>query len=493
MALSNKLRISYSQRLFLWLLAYSVLLVGSFTCFQYHREKKFKAEELNARLQLINTNILSDISTGTDIRQIHRSQPHPFEELRVSVIDTAGHVVYDNTLDTIPHASHLLREEIATALRQGSGYTVRRHSESTGKTYFYSATRGNDGYVVRTAVPYSVSLTELLRADFGFLRIMGGVTLIMCTLGYLATRRVGLHILRLNKFAESAERGERIYDTAPFPQDELGSISNHIVRLYANLQQAYAERDREHHAALHEQREKERIKKQLTNNINHELKTPVASIQVCVETLLAHKTMDERKREDFLRRCLSNAYRLRRLLSDVSVITRMDEAPQSVLKIPTDLADIIADVVECSEPSATAKGMEIVNNIDCRLPITGNEALLSSVFSNLIDNAVAYSGGRHITLAAHTSTCSTGTDAPADSATGRIVITVSDDGCGVPPEHLPHLFERFYRIDKGRSRAAGGTGLGLSIVKNAVMLHGGSITAENCKSGGLMFTIVFET
>lgn len=96
-------------------------------------------------------------------------------------------------------------------------------------------------------------------------------------LGYFATRRIGLHILRLNRFAERAERGERIYDTAPFPQDELGSISNHIVRLYANLQQANIERAREHRAALYEQQEKERIKKQLTNNINHELKTPVAA------------------------------------------------------------------------------------------------------------------------------------------------------------------------------------------------------------------------
>ena len=192
----------------MWLFGYSVLLVGCFVCFQYHREKMFKTGELNVQLQLINHYILDDLAGGDDALHISKSLLHPFDELRVSVIDTSGNVVYDNTLDTIPHASHLSREEIALALKTGSGYTVRRHSESTGKTYFYSATRGNGGYVVRSAVPYTVSLIELLRADFGFLWIMGGVTFVMCTLGFFVTRRLGQHILRLNRFAERAERGE---------------------------------------------------------------------------------------------------------------------------------------------------------------------------------------------------------------------------------------------------------------------------------------------
>lgn len=470
-------KISYSRRLFLWLLGYSLLLVGCFVCFQYHREKSFKAAELDARLQLINSHILEELADGGDVLRICMARRYPFEELRISVIDTSGYVVYDNTLDTIPYASHLSRREIVQALRAGTGYTVRRHSESTGKSYFYSATLGGNGYLVRSAVPYTVSLSELLRADFGFLWIMGGVTVLMCVLGYFATRRLGLHVLRLNRFAERAERGERIYDTAPFPQDELGSISNHIVRLYANLQQAHIDRDREHRAALHEQQEKERIKKQLTNNINHELKTPVASIQVCIETLLAHQHIGEEKREEFLRRCLANTERLKRLLADVSLITRMDDAPASIVREAVDLAVVVAEVVEDCDAVAICKGMEIVNEIAGPLPMTGNASLLSSVFRNLIDNAVAYSGGNSILLRL------------VSLDPDKIVLTVADDGCGVPQEHLPHLFERFYRIDKGRSRIAGGTGLGLAIVKNAVLLHGGSITICNRPEGGLLFRI----
>lgn len=456
------------------------MLVGCFVCFQYHREKKFKADELNARLQLVNLYILEQLAAGGDAGRITASPLYPFEDLRISVIDTAGHVVYDNTLDTLPGTGHLSRQEIAQAFRNGAGYTVRRHSQSTGKTYFYSATWPGKGYLVRSAVPYTVSLRELLRADLGFLWIMGSITLFMCILGYFATRRVGLLILRLNKFAESAERGEQIYDTAPFPQDELGAISNHIVRLYANLQQANIERDREHKAALNEQQEKERIKKQLTNNINHELKTPVASMQVCLETLMAHPDMSEAKREEFLSRCLVNNQRLKQLLSDVSLITRMDEAPASIVREPVDLTGIISEVVADLDVVALGKGMDIIQGVTAPLPMIGNASLLASVFRNLLDNAIAYSGGTQVAIETEPSTET------------QIILTVTDNGCGVAPEHLPRLFERFYRVDKGRSRLAGGTGLGLSIVKNAVQLHNGTITVSNHPHGGLCFKIIFN-
>ena len=477
MALSN--RVSYPQRLFLWLLGYSLLLAGCFIAFQYKREKDFKAEEMNTRLQLINTYILTELEEGQDIRNISLADFHPFEDIRVSVMRADGSVIYDNSMDSLPGTNHLDREEIKRALKSTSGYTVRRHSRSTGQYYFYSATKGNQGLIVRTAVPYSLSLSTLLRADYNFLWIMGIISLVMCMLGYFATRRVGQHIMRLNEFAEKVERGSRISDTEPFPNDELGAISNNIVRLYARLQQAYSDRDAEHKAALREQQEKELIKKELTNNINHELKTPLASVRICIETLIAHENMSEEKRITFLKRCLSNTDRLQRLHSDVSLITRMDDGRESIVKERVDLASIINNTVEEHQLIADNKGIVIENNVSGQLPMQGNGSLLEAVFNNLLDNAIAYSGGTYIKIE------------PVYVSEAKIVLTVEDNGVGVPAEHLPRLFERFYRIDKGRSRNAGGTGLGLSIVKNAVMLHGGNITVENKKSGGLLFKITF--
>ena len=297
-------------------------MVLCFAAFQYHRERRFKAEELNSRLQILNKSLLAE-TDHADTAFRFDSLP-AIEGLRVSVIDLQGRVIYDNSLDSLPAENHLEREEIAGALAKGSGYTIRRHSESTGETYFYSARKGNE-CIVRTAVPYSVSLRILLQADYGFLWFMIGVTSVMSLLGYFATRRVGLHVSRLNRFAEKAERGERIFDTDPFPHDELGDISNHIVRLYAQLQEAIADRDRQHRLALHEEQEKIRIKKQLTNNINHELKTPVAAMQVCLETLMTHKELAPEKRDEFIARCYANSERLKNLLADVSLITRMDD------------------------------------------------------------------------------------------------------------------------------------------------------------------------
>lgn len=462
------------------MLGYSILLVGCFIVFQYNREKEFKAEEMNTRLQIINTYLLTELEKGKDIREISLADFHPFENVRLSVISDDGTVIYDNSMDSVPGRNHLNREEIRQALKSNSGYTVRRHSESTGGYYFYSATKGNGGYIVRTAVPYSISLVTLLKPDIRFMWIMGIVALVMCVLGYYATRRIGQHIMRLNRFAERVESGNPISDTEPFPNDELGAISSHIVRLYVRLQQAHIDRDREHKAALYEQQEKERIKKQLTNNINHELKTPVASIKICIETLLAHTDLSKEKRDLFLQRCLSNTERLQRLLADVSLITRMDDGSASIVKQAVNLSDLIGTAVTEHQMIAESKGIVIENEVVHALPMSGNPSLLEAVFNNLIDNAIAYSGGTVIKIRL------------LHEDEKKITLSVADNGIGIADEHLPRLFERFYRIDKGRSRAAGGTGLGLAIVKNAVMLHDGSISVENIKSGGLSFRIVLS-
>lgn len=477
MAMSSSNKLTYPNRLFLWLLGYSLLMVGCFVFFQYLREKEFKEEELNARLQAINSYILTELKSGHNVSEIDLKEFDPLDNIRISVITDNGNIVYDNTLDSLPNTNHLNRAEIKQAMLSGTGYAVRRHSKSTGYNYFYSARKSGDGYIVRTAAPYSMSLSELLKADCGFLWVMGAVTIIMCVLGYFATRRVGQHILRLKKFAENVENGEMISETEPFPHDELGEISNHIVILYAKLQQAYDERDAQHRATLHEQLEKERIKKRLTNNINHELKTPVASIRVSIETLMSHKNLNQEQKDLFLKRCLTNTERLQRLLTDVSLITRMDDGHSSIEKRPVDLTDVINETVDNQQIIAMSKGMTIENHIVGKNVIPGNKTLLEAVFNNLVDNAIAYSGGSKVKIAL------------ISDNDKNVVITLSDDGNGVAPEHLPRLFERFYRIDKGRSRAAGGTGLGLSIVKNAVIFHGGSIEVENQKTGGLRFII----
>ena len=466
--------LSYHRRLFLLLLAFSWALVACFIVFQYGREKQFKAERLDTRLQLFNLRMLDALADGATPEEFIAARDEPFGDLRVTVIDDAGRVTFDNSAGSLPETNHLDRPEVAEALARGTGFTIRRHSESTDLYYFYSA-MSDGGVVVRSAVPYSITLREVLAADREFLWFMLGVTLLMSVAAYFATRRLGHNITRLRDFAQRADRGERIDEQAVFPHDELGDISSHIIRLYARLQRTTADRDREHALALHEQQEKIRIKKQLTNNINHELKTPVAAIQGYLETLLDNPGLGAEKRTAFLEKSCAQVARLRSLLADISTVTRMDEASQLILRERVVLNDIVDEIR--ADMQLRPEGQRLRVNCDFPYPLEmeGSPSLLGSVFRNLADNAAAYSGGRDIFIRL------------LDDSPEQYTLQFSDNGIGVEEEHLPHIFERFYRIDKGRSRKLGGTGLGLAIVKNAVMMHGGTISVRNSERGGLEF------
>lgn len=456
----NRIRFSFHSRVLLLVLTMSWLLVGTFMVFQYRREKAFKEQLLDCELQMHNRRILDDIARGMPVDSIIDHIGSPLDNLRISLIDNDGNVIFDNNDSTpFPSGDHNSRPEVIEARKSGIGHSVSRYSVSDNCSYFYSAMRGDDGIVIRSAAPYTHSLQEVLKADSSILWIMIAFAIVLSLASYVASHKISLSIRRLNLFAEKAEKGERIYNDEAFPHDELGSIASHIVRLYI-------QRDEQHREALRQEKDKIRLKKQLTNNINHELKTPVASILVCLELLRDHPEMlSEEKKRELNDRIFANAQRLNSLLKDVAAITRMDEGEEMIEKAPVDLAELVNDVV-AEERLRTS--MNITVNMP-QLKISGNRQLLESIFRNLIDNAISYSGGSEIVI-------------KADSEGNFIV---SDNGCGVPDEHLPHIFERFYRIDKGRSRAAGGTGLGLSIVRNAVGIHGSDISVTN--NGGLQF------
>ena len=456
------------------LFAFSWTIILCFIGFQYLREKQYKSEFLNVQLQLYNSNLLRTIENGLPYDESVAAQERPFDELRISVIAHSGDVVYDNMLSLDSLDNHRLRPEVAGALKRGSAYHIGRLSMSDGREYFYSATRG-ERVVVRTAIPYSASLRELLRADWTFLGIMVLISLAMSVLAFFGTRRLGKNIERLNRFAEKAEKGESFDEDNMFPNDELGSISNHIVQLYKQWQQTIKDRDIAHDAALREEQEKIRIKRQLTNNINHELKTPVASMQVCLETLLSGINLSEEKRLDLIERCYTNNERLRNLLGDVSLITRMEDGSALIGKEKIVINDILTEIAEELAIMPDGERMNFCSYFNEQVTVMGNPSLLGSVFRNLVENAIAYSEGENIYVSL------------LENSDSECRIRFEDDGCGVEEKQLSRLFERFYRVDKGRSRQKGGTGLGLAMVKHAVQFHGGTIVATNRPKGGLRF------
>ena len=468
------IKLSYHRRLFLVLLAFSWLMTCLVAAFQYVREREYKSDFISAQLQLYNRYLLDTVEQGEDYQRYIATHSRPFEDLRVSVITLSGTVVYDNELDSDSLDNHRGRPEVAEALKKGAGYHIGRRSASDGHQYFYSATRG-ERVVVRTAIPYSASLRELLRADWAFLWGMIVLSSVMSVVAYFVTRRLGKTIDRLNLFAKRAKRGEAFDEDEPFPNDELGAISNSIIQLYGQWQQTILDRDRAHEAAMREEQEKIRIKRQLTNNINHELKTPVASMQVCLETLLSGISLTEEKRQELIERCYANAERLRRLLGDVSLITRMEDGSALIAKQPVCLNDIINEVAAEVAIMPADERMEVHIEVKERVEVEGNLMLISSIFQNLTENALDYSGGKNIYITLLENTAEV------------CRLRFEDDGRGVASAELPRLFERFYRVDKGRSRRMGGTGLGLAIVKHAVIFHGGEISVRNREEGGLCF------
>jgi two-component system OmpR family sensor kinase/two-component system phosphate regulon sensor histidine kinase PhoR len=218
------------------------------------------------------------------------------------------------------------------------------------------------------------------------------------------------------------------------------------------------------------------LKRHLTQNISHELKTPVSSILGYMESILDNPDLDPQRQRFFVERSFQQAQRLRDLLQDISTLNKMDEGKRVFEKEPCNISEIIMDVINDVHLEIEQKECVVIRNIKPNLNILGNRSLLYSIFRNLLDNALAYAGEK-LTLEI---TCYREDE-------HYFYFSFSDNGIGVPEEHLNRLFERFYRVDKGRSRKMGGTGLGLAIVKNAVIFHKGTISAKNAPSGGLSF------
>lgn len=224
-----------------------------------------------------------------------------------------------------------------------------------------------------------------------------------------------------------------------------------------------------------QERENE-LKRHLTQNIAHELKTPVSSILGYMESILSNPDIDEERKKFFIERSFQQAQRLSALLQDISTLNKIDEARKLFEKETCDISAVIDDVLFDVHLQLEIKNCTIIKNYNVSMPIQGNRSLLYSIFRNLTDNALAYAGD-NLTIDI---SCYREDDQ-------YYFFSFSDNGVGVSEEHLSRIFERFYRVDKGRSRKMGGTGLGLSIVKNAVGFHKGSISAKSGPSGGLSF------
>lgn len=217
------------------------------------------------------------------------------------------------------------------------------------------------------------------------------------------------------------------------------------------------------------------LKHQITENIAHELKTPVSSIKGFLETLLTSK-IDQSKRMEYIQRAYSQTCRLADLIHDISLLTKIEEAANLYPIEKVNLQEVVNSVIEDLREKLKENKIDVRMNIMEDIEIRGNSVLLYSAFRNLFENAINHAGTDIVVTI----------DKYMEDA-HHYYFAFSDTGSGVPEQDIPRLFERFYRVDKGRDRKSGGTGLGLSIVKNAILFHQGEISVKNRKEGGLEF------
>ena len=571
-------RIPFSQRLF-WSVFFMFLgFTVCFLLFQYQREREFAQEKLNNVLSNYNYQLFRKCQQSTDINQtvISFMDDIPQKDLRVTIIDPSGDVLFDNS-GTDEFNNHNDRSEVRKARLYNEGFAIRS-SESTGKRYFYSASNIG-GYIYRSALPYEPYVRGILTVNKDFIYFMALMTLIFFFVLSRFTFSIGKTISKLRDFALNVEKDRMPAVDYVFPNDELGDISQNIVTLYHRQQKAKNELSMEREklikhfqyskegfamftsegreilsnilfiqfinvisdTQIHQvedvtdiaelepirtflnknirnlnrkkkvlresvtidkngkifliecilfldnsyeisindisrQEEESRMKRQLTQNVSHELKTPVSSIQGYLETILSNPDLSPDKRQFFLERCYSQSTRLTGLLRDISVLNRLDEASEMFDLTEVNITKLIAEIQkECSQDMEEKHiTSEIILPGDPT--VFGNNSLLYSIFRNLYDNAIAYAGENiKITVNCY------------KEDPKYYYFSFSDNGVGIPEEHINRIFERFYRVDKGRSRKIGGTGLGLSIVKNGVNFHKGQISAKSSPGKGVTF------
>ena len=408
-----------------WKYYLPVFLIFSVTVltFQYNREKKYKADLLDTKLGDSNAMIFKylDLVDGSLNKLDSMIANSPYADYRVTIIDLNGKVVYDNVIKNVSGMeNHLNRKEVADAKQKGTGSDIRQ-SHTNKQKYYYHADRFGNCYV-RTSVPYNMNITSILSPDNLFLYFWLIVTFMVLTALFYFS----------NRFAIKLQREQIEHD--------------------AN------------------------VRRQLTQQVAHELKTPLSSIIGYMETLHNNPTLDEDRKNFFIDRSYSQAVRLNELLKDILVLNQLNEAPHSIKKEPVHLNKILENVLDDIDLKLKEKNMTVILSLGDDIWIKANSILLYSIFRNLMDNAIAYAGENTEINIARTG-----------ENNREYLFSFSDNGVGVNNDSIPFLFDRFYRIDDGRSRKTGGTGLGLAIVKNAVEFHNGKITVNNKSGGGLEF------
>lgn len=428
-------------------------------------------DRLQSNAILVGRVLHDEIRSGTHYTLKALIRGLAFEtNTRVTLLDTSGNVLGDSESDTMIMENHAHREEVIKALSTGFGQSSR-HSATLDINMKYVAIALKEGAAIKYIVRLSLPLSEV-EAQVGHIYKMvltgGGVALVfVMVIGFLVSRGIIGPLTEMTAVAKAITHGDFSRRLSLQGDDELVVLARSLNRMSDELQQK-----------IKHLQEADRLKTELVANVSHELKTPLTSIMGFIETLQDGAIEDADNSRRFLSIIDRHAKRLSVTVNDLLQLSELEGGRYKLNLETLDLNDLINDVAT-GFLSATGQRRQQME-VQCQgepVIIRADRVRMEQAISNVIDNAIKYTpdGGKVIVT--------------VRKRPEGVDITVSDTGIGIPPEHLAHVFNRFYRVDKARSRKAGGSGLGLAIVKHTMLLHGGAVSIDSEHGKGTRITL----
>ncbi len=446
------------------ILAYfSIVLIATTLLFTYiliERESQLKIEHLTSHMNIYTDVINSSIAKNgvilldsANIEKLHKIVP---SNMRVTIIERNGKVIYENFTDEgISHDNHKDRPELVEANKRGKGSALR-YSNTLKSDYFYFAKSFPD-YYIRTALEYKTSILPMIKGDYKWQMYIFLILIFAIFSLIYITKKITKPFVALREFVSQIESGEESYNVR-FPKDDLGEVGEKIMNAFKQLENT------------------KKYKQELTHNVAHELKTPVTGIRGYLETILQQENIDPQTSRFFIERAYAQSLRLSAIIKDISILNKIEEAADKFEFERVNIYDCLTEIESDLSFKFNEKNIKFILNVSQDSAIDGNYLLIYSLFKNLIDNSLEHAG-ESISICIN----------ELGKADNQLLFNYYDTGRGVPEEHIHRVFERFYRVEEGRSRKSGGSGLGLSIVKNSIILHKGSISVKNRTEGGLQF------
>lgn len=468
-------KIKYQWQLFIPLVLTIWVIIIGMAVFSYSNEKHYREAQVIDQLSLVQKRIIA----------LAEDNSNPKQFLDFIVRYYKDNPLYDVIRITLYQDGEMIRsygQPIPRTFDKEGLYLSEGTDEDGNKLleeqkYFYSKKMVSDDgtFEVYTILPFNRDVIKAILPSNKMFWFMTVLAVVMTIVSFYSTRYFGRNISILRSIAREAANDPNFIPPMNYPHDELGDITRQIVHIYNKRLEAMELQKREHAVALNAIEEKAKAKRQLTNNINHELRTPIGVIKGYLDTILDNPDMDEGARTHFMRKAQEHVNRLVDLIADVSAITRLEEGGELINTEELDFHDLVFTTASDLQASGALGAMRFDFDLPLNCIIDGNYNLLTGMLINLAKNAASYSKGTKCELKY------------LSEDDDYYSFVFQDDGTGVSEEHMPHLFERFYRIDSGRSRKAGGSGLGLPIVQTTVKAHGGTIEVRNGELGGLAF------